>query len=214
MALSGAVWVGFVLVHMLGNLQMFMGAEQINLYAHKLKTLPFGLLWVTRAILLAAGGIHVSMGVLLKLENKKARPQNNAQERVSQASYASRTMFLSGMVLLSFIVFHLLHFTLRVIYAYDAVLPPYSLQSGEVVFDVYQMVIAGFSHLWVVLVYLASMSILCLHLSHAFSSMFQTMGLNNESLRPWLHRLAIAYGWLLLIGFASVPVSVYLGWIY
>lgn len=210
MALSGLVLVGFVLSHMLGNLLMFAGPDAINAYAYQLKSLGAGL-WVFRLILLGAVGIHVWMAILLVKENRAARPERYKADNTVQASYSSRVMPMTGLILLSFIIFHILHFTAQITH------PEYqdlkTTLDGNVVHDVYTMVAIGFSpaHWYVSLFYIISVGLLCSHLSHGVSSMFQSLGLRNEQWRYRLDKLAKAYGWLIFIGFASIPVAGLLG---
>ncbi len=205
MAMTGLVLVVFVLLHMLGNLQIFIGPEALNFYAHKLQTLPAALKWGFRLFLLASLAVHVWMATLLTIENRKARPQNNVTEAVVQASYASRTMRWSGYILVAFIIFHLLHFTVRVVFDFSNL--RYDLH-GELVHDVYAMVIIGYSHWYVSLFYILSMGLLCMHLSHGISSMFQSMGWRNENWHHRLNLLAVVSGWFIFLGFASIPLSV------
>ena len=114
MALTGLVLVLFVMGHMLGNLQIFLGADVINAYAYKLHyVMPTAALWAIRLFLLACIAIHIWAAVSLTLDNKKARPENYADNKVVQATYASRTMRVSGFILLAFIIFHIAHFTVR-----------------------------------------------------------------------------------------------------
>ena len=208
MALTGFVMVGFVLVHMMGNLQMFRGPDAINQYAHFLKTLPGVLLWGMRGLLIVAIGVHVWMAILLTKENRAARPQGYLQQAVVRATWASRTMGVSGSLLLFFIVFHVLHFTTRVIFPEYQMEDYYTLSDGDVVFNVYQMVVDSFSKPWVTGFYIFAMGALCLHLSHAVWSMFQTLGWANTRTRPILKGLAKIYGWVIFIGFVAVPLGV------
>ena len=114
MALTGFVLVLFVMGHMLGNLQIFLGAEVINAYAYKLHNLlPAPALWLVRIILLICIVIHVWAAITLTLDNRRARPQEYQKKRAIQATYSSRTMRMSGVILLAFIFFHIAHFTLR-----------------------------------------------------------------------------------------------------
>ena len=115
MALSGVVLSLFVLGHMIGNLQVFADPYWINSYGYKLQNLPYGLLWIIRAFLLLAVVAHIWAAVTLKIENKKARPDAYQVNATVQASLASRTMIISGFIVLFFLVFHLLHYTVRVI---------------------------------------------------------------------------------------------------
>ena len=207
MALTGLALAGFVLVHMTGNLQMFMGPEAINQYAHFLQTLPPAVLWGFRIGLLLAAGVHVWMAILLTLENRRARPEKYRKDDTVQASIGSRTMPFTGSILLVFIVFHIFHYTVRTVYDYDA-LPSFILANGEPVFDVYAMMISGFSHLWVSGFYIFSMALLCPHMAHGVSSMFQSLGLRNAFWRKILDKVALAYGWVIFLGFISIPVAV------
>jgi len=225
MALTGLVLVLFVLGHMLGNLQIFMGAEAINAYAYKLHhQLPTAALWAIRLFLLACVAIHVWMAVLLTLENRRARPSRYVKNDVVQASYSSRTMRMSGVILLAFIIFHLAHFTARVVpgkeYGEPAVLQETEvplvkggkavIKHGEIeqTFNVHDMMIAGFEVWWVSAFYIIATGLLCMHLAHGVSSMFQTLGLRNKIWRTRLNRVALAYGWIVFLGFAIIPLAV------
>ncbi len=208
MALTGIVLVLFVLLHMLGNLQVFAGPRTLNAYAHSLQTLPPAIKWGGRLFLLGSVLIHIWMAVVLSIENRRARPDRYEKEGTVQATYASRTMFMSGIIVLSFIVFHILHFTVRVVFNYDGL--HYDL-GGVVVHDVYSMMILGFKHWWVSVFYIISMGLLCAHLFHGVSSLVQTMGLRNESWRTFLDRIATAYGVVVFAGFAAIPVAVLAG---
>jgi len=211
MALSGLVLVVFVFFHMIGNLQVFLAPEAINKYAYLLHhQVPVELLWLARIGLLIAVGVHIWMAVLIKIENRAARPQQNAVEVTVQASSASRYMIFSGLVLLSFIVFHILHFTIQWFHPeFEHML--YDLD-GELTMDIYAIIIYGFSSkFWYVsLFYIIAMGMLCWHLSHGVSSMFQSLGVRNEKWRYRLNKIAMAYGWFLYIGFASIPLAVLL----
>lgn len=246
MAVTGAALVGFVLVHMLGNLQIFLGPEAINAYAHKLQTLPPLIKWGFRVGLLVAVGIHVWVAVLLTIENRRARPQGYAAEQTIQASYASRTMPITGLIVLFFIIFHLLHYTVRVVPGHlyeeqisfpralvatngtevttlpaqtpllgggNPVLAPGSTGGMEPVMtmDVYNMMVAGFSTIWISIFYLLATGLLCAHVSHGVSSMFQSLGWRNRRWRGTLDKLALAYGWIVFLGFAAIPVAVLAG---
>lgn len=161
MALTGLVLVLFVMGHMLGNLQIFLGADVINAYAYKLHhVLPTPALWGIRLFLLACVAVHVWMAISLTLDNRRARPERYAVNKVVQATYAARTMRMSGIILLAFIFFHLAHFTVRSVpgmeYNDPAVLSPNEvplvkhgapvMKDGEAVmtFNVNDMMVAGF----------------------------------------------------------------------
>lgn len=210
MAITGFILAAFVFVHMLGNLQVFMPPEAINAYAYFLHhVLPWEFLWAFRIVLLAAVAIHVWAAIQLKMENAAARPQRYHVNNTVVASCASRYMAFSGLVLLAFIIFHILHFTTRNIYPEFYHLYTYNAD-GEKMFDAYAMMLYGFSNkFWYVSAfYIISMLMLAWHLSHGVSSMFQSLGLRNELWRYRLNKIALAYGAIVALGFISIPASV------
>lgn len=224
MALSGLVLVLFVMGHMLGNLQIFLGPDAINAYAYKLHhVMPTAALWGIRLFLLACVAIHVWSAISLTLDNKKARPSNYDVKATVQASYSSRTMRMSGVILLAFVIFHIAHFTARnvpgmeygepgVLSATEVPLVKYGepvVQEGEVVmtFNVYDMMVDGFQVWWVSAFYIIATGLLCMHLTHGVSSMFQTVGLRNTLWRARLDKVALVYGWVVFLGFAVIPLA-------
>ena len=228
MALTGLVLVLFVMGHMLGNLQIFLGADVINAYAYKLHhVVPSAALWGGRLFLLVCVAIHVWSAISLTLDNKRARPSNYAYKATVQASYSSRTMRMSGVILLCFIIFHIAHFTARNVpgmeYGRSEVLSPNEvvlvkhghpvMKEGEAVmtFNVYDMIVDGFQVWWVSLFYLIATGLLCMHLTHGVSSMFQTVGLRNALWRTRLDKVALVYGWVVFLGFAVIPVATLAG---
>lgn len=243
MALTGLILVGFVFGHMAGNLQMFLHPDWINEYAYKLQHLPYGLLWVVRLGLLVAVVVHIVTAVLLVIENRKARPSGYSVKKSVQATFASQTMRYSGIILLAFIVFHVLHFTVKSTHPEFADLrAPLVGQAGEGytesrtiwgvydklssngqfpdaaalnVHDVHTMVAIGFSaqYWYVSLFYIIAMALLALHLSHGISSMFQSLGLRNKTWRKRLDCAAVALSVVAFIGFAAIPSATLLGFI-
>src|SRR5580765_56686 len=147
MAASGLALFGFVIVHMLGNLQIFLGPEPLNAYGEFLKSKP-GLLWTARLGLLLMVILHVWAAIKLSLENKAARPVGYADTRVVAASYASRTMMWSGVIIFVFVVYHLMHFTLGITNP-DYLQMEETLKDGTQRPDVFRMMIVGFSNVWV-----------------------------------------------------------------
>lgn len=210
MALSGLVLVGFAVGHMIGNLQMFLDPKYINLYAHKLQSLGPAL-WLIRGFLLVCVVTHIVTAVQLVLENKKARPAGYDVKSKLQASFASRTMKYSGVILLAFIVYHLLHFTVKSTDPRFHELTPFVLADGTAVHDVYSMVALGFQCPLISGFYILSVGLLCLHLAHGISSMFQSLGIRNALWRGRLDKVALAVGVLLFAGFAAIPAAVLLG---
>lgn len=204
MAVTGVVLIGFVIGHLVGNLQIFGPPEKINHYAHFLQGLGGGL-WAIRGFLLLMLVLHVWSAVVLTLENRSARPTGYQANNTIQASYASRTMRWSGFIVLAFLLFHLAHFTLRVTH------PEYNtwmteLHDGTVVRDVYRMMVEGFSVWWVSAFYILSIGLLSLHLSHGLSSLFQSLGLRTETWGGFLDKLSVLFAWVYFLGNAAIPL--------
>ncbi len=200
MAVTGLVMVGFVIVHMIGNLTIFAGPGAINSYAEKLHQLV-PLLWTFRLFLLAVFIVHIYTGLTLYLENRKAKPISYACKRNVKASFPGETMIWTGLLLGSFVVYHLLHFTFRITnpdisHFADAIGRP----------DVFTMVALSFRIIPVSLAYVFSMIILLLHLYHGIQSFFQSLGLNSAKTLPLIEKAGRAVACMLLVGFASIPV--------
>ncbi len=209
MALTGIVLVGFVFVHMAGNLQVLLGQESINAYAHALQNLPAPILWGSRIFLFVCVVVHAITAYQLVKENRAARPRSNEVEITKRAGWSSLRMGLTGSILLAFIVFHLLHFTIRSIFPeYNDLKTTVGSPDGTEIHDVYNMILAGFRVDAISIFYIFSMFLLCRHLSHGVSSMFQTLGLRSESWRAKLDLAASAYGWIIFLGFSIIPVLV------
>ena len=209
MALSGFVLVGFVFVHMAGNLQILMGQDKINAYAHALQSLPLPILWGSRLFLLLAVFVHAVTAYQLVKENRAARPNRNDVEKTQRAGIASLKMGLTGSILLAFIVFHLLHFTIRTIYPeYSEMMTTVGSPDTNEIHDVYSMVLAGFQHTWISVFYVVAMFLLCGHLAHGVSSAFQSLGIRSENWRVKLELAAKAYAWVIFVGFSIVPLLV------
>jgi succinate dehydrogenase / fumarate reductase, cytochrome b subunit len=205
-AVTGVILILFVIGHLLGNLQIFLGPEWINSYSQHLHDLG-PLLWLIRAFLLTTVILHIYFTILLAIENRRARPEAYRDRNYVKASWASRHMVVSGLVVLAFIIYHLAHFTVRVTDPRFALLKIDSL--GR--YDVYSMMVYGFQNVYVSIFYVIGLFLLTLHLTHGSSSFFQSLGLTNERLTP---RLAIAgriFAWLLFIGYVSIPLAVLLG---
>ena len=200
MAVTGVMMFGFVVGHMLGNLQMFEAPEHINAYGHFLHNLG-ELLWLERGIMLLAIALHILATVQLALRNKAARPVGYSRQQAINSSYASRTMYWSGPIVLAFIIFHLLQFTAGYVH------PQATFVEGEV----YANVVSGFKVWWVSLWYIFSMCLLGLHLSHGLWAMFQSVGLGHPRLTPMLKNAARATAALIVLGYISIPIAVLLG---
>lgn len=212
MAGTGCALFLFVIGHLAGNLQVFLGPEAINRYGHFLQSNP-EIIWPARIGLLVMVGIHIWAATQLSLENRAARPQAYAQYQPVGSSYASRTMLMSGLIILAFIIYHLLHFTVQVRFInltgqdFVAFIDPETK-----VHDIFKMLVVGFNSPWVSGFYLVAMALLCLHLSHGLSSMFQSLGWKNEAYAPCLACGARAVAVLIFLGYASIPVAILLGY--
>lgn len=206
-AVTGLLLVGFVVAHMLGNLQIFMGQEQLNWYAHKLQSTPL-LLWPARFFLLAVVVLHIFFSIQLAIENKKARPISYAVKDTVQASLASRTMVVSGILLTFFIIYHLLHFTFGLTHP-----EIFHLVDAKGRHDVYAISVLSFQNWLLSGAYVVAMFFLCFHLSHGLASFPQSLGLNNDKYQPCLKRMAKAVSAIIFIGNSSIPLSVFFGFV-
>jgi succinate dehydrogenase / fumarate reductase cytochrome b subunit len=200
MAVTGVVLVGFVIAHMLGNLQVYLGPETLNAYGEFLHSKP-GLLWGARTVLLVSVFGHIVSAYRLASRNSDARPVGYAKRRYVATNYAARTMVWSGPILLLFIVYHLLHLTV----GYSA---------GDYVHDpanVYGNVVGSFQNPFVSLFYIVAMLALGKHLFHGVWSLFQSLGLSHPRYDAKRRTLATAVALAVVIGNISIPVSVLLG---
>jgi succinate dehydrogenase / fumarate reductase, cytochrome b subunit len=205
MAFTGAALFGFVVAHLLGNLQIFAGQETINAYAALLKGLGPAI-WIARIGLLTMALVHVYVAIQLTRENRKARPAAYEIRTYKKASYASRTMAMSGLIVLGFIIYHLLHFT------FIQVHPQYGhLVDGKGRHDVYSMMVLSFQQPAISLAYIVAMLLLGMHLSHGLSSMFQSVGLNTQALRPRLSLMGQLIAWTIFAGYIAIPAAVLAG---
>jgi succinate dehydrogenase / fumarate reductase cytochrome b subunit len=200
MAITGLILFGFVIGHMLGNLQMFVGANQMNAYAATLKA-NAALLWGVRIVLLVAVILHIVAAVQLTRMSLHSRPEGYHYKDVIQADYAARTMRWSGPIIAVFVIYHLLHFTS------GSVHPQFDVH------DVYRNVILGFRVWPVSVLYIIAMVALALHLWHGVWSLFQTLGLVNPKTDKIIHRLAATATLAIVIGFISIPMAVLAGFI-
>lgn len=209
MAVTGAAMFLFVVGHMVGNLQFFLGAEAINRYGHFLKS-NVELLWPMRLGLLAIVGLHVWSAISLSRANKAARPVQYADWQPNTASYASRTMLMSGLIIAMFIVYHLLHYTVMVKEINMTGQDFHTLKDAEGRHDIYNMMILGFSQPLVSVFYVIAVGLLCLHLSHGVSAMFQSLGLKNQVYAPVIDKASKLLAFVLFLGYIAIPVAVLL----
>jgi succinate dehydrogenase / fumarate reductase cytochrome b subunit len=207
MAVSGFIFLGFVLAHMYGNLKAFAGHDAFNEYAHHLRELgepmlpESGLLWVIRLVLIASLVVHVSSAVVLARRAGAARPVKYEARKYRHSSFSSRTMRWGGLTILIFLVWHLLNFTI------GKVNP-----SGGETDNPYRLMVDTFDLWWMTLIYLAAMAALALHLHHGTFSAMQTLGYTSTAAARQRARTA---GWVLAVviagGFSLIPIFTLLG---
>jgi len=205
MAITGVMLVGYVFVHLLGNLQIYStDAEQINRYAAFLHNpANAAALWAARSVLLLAVVLHVTASIQLWLQNRAARPIGYVKKADVPTSYAARTMIWSGPIVGAFVIFHVLHLTV------GAVMPLREL--GPNLPDVRYNVINGFSNEWVSGFYILAMILLCLHLYHGMWSMFQSLGISHPRYTPLIRKAAAVLAILVAVGNCSIPIAVLTG---
>ncbi len=200
MAVSGCILFLFVVAHLIGNLQIYEGQDKLNRYAVLLRAEP-ALLWAARIVLLGMLLVHIWSAIQLAARNIGARPVGYRKKKAAGSSYASRTMYWSGPIILAFVIYHLLDFT------FGLVNPHY--QPG----NVYGNVVASFQLIPVAMFYIIAMLLLCLHLYHGLWSMFQSLGIAHPRYTPMLRRGAAVVAALIAAGNISIPVAVLAGWV-
>ncbi len=204
-AVTGGILLLFVFGHMVGNLQIFLGQDALNTYAERLRIIP-ELLYAVRLGLLVTAVVHVVLTIYLALQNNQARPIAYERKEVIKATLSSRTTVFTGLVILAFVLYHLMHFTWRVTN------PEYSLLKDSLGrFDVYSMVILSFQNVFVTAAYVVAMLLLGYHLSHGIGSLCQTLGWNTPKTRPFFERLSVTVATIIVVGNISIPVSILLG---
>jgi len=207
MGVTGIFLLLFIIGHMLGNSTIFAGQGSLNSYAHHIHSLG-PLLWLERIFLSVVAVVHIGLAVLLTLENRQARPTGYVKRHYVRSTVFSRTMIYSGLMILAFVVFHLLHFTFRVTH------PEIShLTDAAGRHDVYTMVVHSFQQGLIVLIYLVGLAALLFHLSHGILSLFQTMGWNSDRFISFFDKSGKGAAIVLFIGFMAVPVSILLGFL-
>jgi succinate dehydrogenase / fumarate reductase cytochrome b subunit len=208
MALTGLGLMIFVIAHMSGNLLIYLGKDALNAYAHGLMEHPF-VLWLARGGLLTIFLVHVFFALRTWQDNQSARPARYVHEDTIQANWASRHMMLTGVVILLFVIYHLLHFTFGVV---DASNFKYSIEPKEG--DVAGMVIAGFQQPLISATYILAQIFLGLHLWHGGSSWLQHLGLNGRGYDAVVNYLGAVVALFVVLGNCSIPLVILMGWIY
>jgi len=211
MAVTGVVLIGFVIAHMVGNLKIFAGPNQINAYSRFLREVGFPalgygeLLWLVRITLLICVALHITAALELSRMSWAARPLGYSEKRSLETTFASRMMRWGGVLLLIFVIFHLLHLTGGVV----------GFAPGQYKhLAAYQNVVAAFAVWPIAIFYIVAMGALCLHLTHGIWSMLQTLGWSTARNVAALKALSLVIGILVFLGFTSVPVAVMAGWLH
>ena len=204
-AVTGLALVGFLLAHLAGNLQVFRGQDALDSYAEGLRHLG-PLLWVARIGLLAVAVTHVALSLQLAAANRAARGSRYAVTHPVQATPAARSMLVTGLMLLLFVVYHLAHFTWgRAHPEFSGRLDP----AGRP--DVYSMLVGSFGRPWIAAPYVVAMVLLGLHLSHGVSSVFQTLGWRGPRSEKLVARLGPLLGAVVAAGYVAIPLAVQMG---
>ena len=201
MAATGVILFGFIIGHLIGNLQIFAGPDVLDSYARFLKERP-EVIWTVRVILLASVGLHILAATQLTIRNRSARPIAYRLHKYDEASYAARTMVWSGLTIGLFVIYHLLHFTVGTVHPSQ---PDFHAEA------VYANVVSGFQQWPVALFYIVAVLSLGLHIAHGGWSMFQSIGLNHPKYEPLIQRSAVVLGSLIVAGYVSIPLAVLIG---
>lgn len=214
MAITGVGLLGFVFFHMIGNLKMYMGQSDLNQYAHFLEKLLYpilpekAMLWIFRAGLLAMAVLHLHAAYSLTVLNKQARPVKYQSERDYQvASFASRTMRYSGIIVLLFLVWHLLDLT----FGAGAINSYVGTKDAEGLKDVYGSVVFSLQRVPVAGLYVLANIALGTHLFHGVWSLFQSLGWNNPRFNKWRRAVATSFATIIVVGNVSFPIAVLAG---
>jgi len=208
MALTGLFLITFLIVHLAGNLAILAGdgGQAFNVYAdfmvHNplIKTVSFGLY----AFII----IHAIQGILIALKNRKANGKAYAKKD-TKGSWASKNMALLGILVLAFLFIHMGDFWFKAKFGGEGAIAAVDYGNGNIK-DLYSRVVISFDQLWIVIAYLIGLLALAFHLLHGFQSAFQTLGLNHHKYNPLIRGIGIAYGILVPLGYAVLPVYVYL----
>ena len=200
MGVTGLIGIGFVILHMAGNLLSFRGAEAIDAYAHFLSSTGEAL-WILRTVLIVSVILHVIAAYQLTMQNRAARPVGYQNREPQVSTWAARTMRWGGVLLLIFIPLHVMHFTN----------PGWRPQGTFVKAEVYTNIVTSFQVWWITLFYVLAMIALGLHLYHGAWSSVRSIGLSQPSPRPLHRTIAMALSIIVWLGFTAVPIAVFAG---
>lgn len=205
MAVTGQLMILFIILHVSGNSTIYFSS--LNTYAEKIHAIP-ALLWTFRLFMLSFVSFHIFFGIQLTLENSASKPQGYAVKEDRSATFASKNMIWTGLLIAAFLIYHLLHFTIQVTNS------EISAGKNMDVFgrpDVFMMVVKSFRNFGISFLYLFAMAALGLHLLHGIHSSFQTWGLNNDATFPVIRRGGTIAAIVLFLGYISIPVVIFIG---
>jgi succinate dehydrogenase / fumarate reductase cytochrome b subunit len=207
MAVTGLMMLLFVMAHLLGNVSIFEGPDGINSYARRLHELGL-LIWTYRPVMIIMVLLHVFFGIQLTLENRRAKPGSYAVRRNLSATFASKNMVWTGLILGVFVIYHLLQFTFQVT---DPAVSAYMNLDAAGRPDVFRMVVMTFRRSVIAFIYIGAMIVLALHLFHGIQSFMQTLGLNDERTMPVIGVTGTLVAIIISIGYISIPVVILAG---
>jgi succinate dehydrogenase / fumarate reductase cytochrome b subunit len=200
---SGIFLLLFIIGHMLGNTTIFFGPSSLNSYAHHIHALG-PVLWLQRLIMLALAVIHIYLGITLTLENWRSGSADYVRRTYQRSTVFSRTMFYTGLIILAFVVYHLVHFTFGLTHPEISHLMD---KAGR--HDVYTMVVGSLQGFFVAAIYVIGLAALFMHLSHGIQSLFQTMGWNTDRTMPAITRGGRIAALVIGLGFVAVPLAIF-----
>ena len=207
MAVTGVILFGWIFLHMVGNLKLYLGPVHLNEYAHWLRALgtpamPESVaLWVTRLILLVCVVFHIHAATMLTLMNREARPVGYRDRDYPSATYAARTMRWGGVIIALFVIYHLLHLTTGTVH------PKFEKD------NVYHNVVTGFRVWWVAAVYIIANLALGLHLYHGVWSMWSSLGVTNARVDKFKRAFATTFALIITLANISFPIAVLTGFV-
>ncbi len=211
MAVTGFIWLGFLLGHMAGNLKAFQGATAFDVYAEHLRTLGepilprMGFLWPFRVFMAAALVLHIWLAWQTSRQSWAAREKDYRKEKRLSFDFASRWMRWSGVLILVFLVYHILNMTTGTLHAN---FKPEGVVQGKDVSYAYHNLVTGLSHPWIAAIYIAAMLVILVHLWHGVWSMFQTLGAAHPKYARYRRPFAVLVAIVISLGFISIPVAI------
>ena len=205
MAVTGLVLILFITGHLLGNMSIFFGADAINAYAKHLRDW-WPLLWVVRLAMLCIFVIHITFGLQLYLENRAANPEDYAVQKTLVTTFSAKTMIFTGLIILAFVIYHLLHFTVQVT---NPEISAHSLPvDAHGYADVFSMVVLSFQKVFIALVYMIAMIALLLHLIHGLGSWVQTLGWSTGPSQDKVTAVSKVLGIVYGLAYIAIPLFI------